>query len=143
MNLKKFIADQPLIFNLLKLGGTKSPQPLFLLVHLTLACNLCCPDCYQSLDNFYKPFKKQFIKLEDFKNLLVQARQFWFQPRIHFFGGEPLLHPNFAILLKLTDQTGFQSSITTNGILLKKYLSQIICPLRASACFCFTQFRPP
>lgn len=124
MNFKKIIARPPAIFNLLRFGDYAF-QPFFLLIHLTLACNQRCPDCYQLIDNFYQPLQKQFISVENFKKILAEARRFWFRPRIHFFGGEPLLHPDFAALLRLTNRAGFESSITTNGILLKKYLSEI------------------
>lgn len=126
INLKKFIYNKSKMLNLFQIIGGYSLQPFFLLVHLTLACNLRCDNCYQLNDEFYSPLKNFNIKPDDFEKILKEARVFLIKPQIHFFGGEPLLNPHFLGLLNLADQYGFKSSITTNGILLNKYAENIL-----------------
>lgn len=126
INLKKFISSKPKILNLFQTFGDYALQPFFLLIHLTLACNRHCADCYQLNDVFYSSLKHFNIKLNDFEKILKEAKTFLIKPQIHFFGGEPLLNPYFTELLALADKYGFKSSLTTNGILLDKYIKNIL-----------------
>ncbi len=126
MNIKKSIHKNPKLLNLARIFGEKAIQPLFLLIHLTLNCNCHCHACYQKDDNFYLS-KNGIIRLNDFEKILKDAKKsFFIKPLIHFFGGEPLLNPYFVEILKLSDSYGFKSSITTNGILLDKYIDDIL-----------------
>ena len=49
------------------------------------------------------------------------SQSFNFKPRIHFFGGEPLVNREFPAILQHFSAAGYKSSITTNGYLLKEY----------------------
>jgi len=125
MNIKKIINKNPELLNLSKIFGEYAIQPFFLLIHLTLDCNCRCSFCYQKNDNFYSS-RKGLIMPEDFEKILRDAKKsFFIKPLIHFFGGEPLLNPYFEEILKISDNYGFKSSITTNGILLGKYIKSI------------------
>jgi len=126
INLKKFIYNKSKMLNLFQIFGGYALQPFFLLIHLTLACNLRCDNCYQLNDEFYSSLKNFNIKPDDFEKILKETKVFLIKPRIHFFGGEPLLNPYFVELLNLADKYGFKSSITTNGILLNKYIKNIL-----------------
>lgn len=126
INFKKFIYNKSKILNLFQTFGGYALQPFFLLIHLTLACNRHCVNCYQLNDEFYSSLKHFNIKPDDFEGILKEAKLFLIKPRIHFFGGEPLLNPYFVELLNLADQYGFKSSLTTNGILLEKYIKNIL-----------------
>jgi MoaA/NifB/PqqE/SkfB family radical SAM enzyme len=124
-NLKKIIAKKPKILNLLQLGRGWAPFPFFYLVHLTLACNAHCKFCYQK-EGIWNNFPKDFFKISDFEKILKQAKTFIFKrPLIYFFGGEPLLHPQFGSFLSLTQKYHYPCALTTNGILLVKYSDQI------------------
>lgn len=124
-NLKKIIARKPKILGLAQLGRARAFFPLFYLVHLTLACNARCRFCYQKT-GIWDNSKNEFLKLDDFKEILNQAKSFIFKrPLIYFFGGEPLLHYQFTEFLELADKYHFPCALTTNGILLGKYRNQI------------------
>ena len=125
LNLKRIIAKKPRILNLFQLGRGWAPFPLFYLVHLTLACNANCEFCYQKRGE-WSGFSKDFLAVGDFEEILKQAKMFIFKrPLIYFFGGEPLLHPQFVDFLELVEKFRYPSSLTTNGILLGKYLKPI------------------
>lgn len=126
MNIKKFIKQNPKVANVIQFWGTRPPQPFFLLVHLTLKCNCQCNTCYQKQDPFYF-LKGGMIKPEDFEKILKDIKKsFLIKPKIHFFGGEPLVNPHFSMLLRLAQEYKIKTSITTNGILLDTYLDDIL-----------------
>ncbi len=125
VNLKKIINKNPWFLNLAKLGCDFLSEPLFLLIHLTLSCNCRCQACYQRYDNFYQNRKSEFIDFEQLEKFLKEARKFFIKPRLHLFGGEPLLHPDFEKILTLMDESGIKSSLTTNGVLLEKFADKI------------------
>ncbi|MBA7492672.1 GTP 3',8-cyclase [subsurface metagenome] len=126
MNIKKFIHQKPKLFNLSQIFGSCAFQSFFLLVHLTLDCNCHCQNCYQKNNPFYTS-RNDFIKLLDFKDILEDIRSsFFIKPNLHFFGGEPLLNPYFGQILSLAQGYKMEMSLTTNGILLDKYLDQIL-----------------
>ena len=126
INLKKIINKNPWFLGSAKLGRGFLPAPLFLLLHLTLDCNCRCESCYQRQDNFYKNSGQEFMDFEQLKKILEEARGSFIKPRIHLFGGEPLLHPEFEKILGSIDELGFKSSLTTNGILLEKFADKIL-----------------
>ena len=126
MNIKKFIHRKPKLFNLLQIFGGYAFQPFFLLIHLTLDCNCHCQYCYQKDNSFYAN-RNNFIKSFDFKNILSDIKNsFLIKPKLHFFGGEPLVSPHFSQLLDLAQDYQMDISMTTNGILLNQYLDQIL-----------------
>lgn len=126
MNIKKFIHRRSRLFNLWQILGGYSFQPIFLLVHLTLDCNCHCQYCYQKDDSFYAN-RNNFIKPFDFKNILSDIKNsFLIKPKLHFFGGEPLVSPYFSQLLDLAQDYQMDVSMTTNGILLNQHLDQIL-----------------
>lgn len=61
------------------------------------------------------------MPLGDFERILKEAGKFFIKPRIHLFGGEPLLHPEFEKIIKSLDAGQFKFSLTTNGILLGRW----------------------
>lgn len=126
MNIKKFIYRKSKIFNLGQIFGGYAWQPFFILIHLTLNCNCRCQYCYQRDEPFYNK-RNDFIKPTDFEDILADIKKsFLIKPKLHFFGGEPLLNPYFSQILDLADDYGMETSITTNGILLEQHLDQIL-----------------
>lgn len=90
-------------------------------ISLTNICNLSCIYCSQSND------EKQNIPISFYKNLIDVLEQLGVE-KIRFTGGEPLLNQNIIELIKYT---GSKSNIkdiciTTNGILLDKYIDILI-----------------
>jgi len=126
MNIKKLIHRKLKLFNLARIFGSYAFQPLFLLVHLTLDCNCRCSYCYQKNDPFYTN-RKGFIESVQLENILADIKKnFLIKPKLHFFGGEPLLNPYFSQLLDLAENYGMATSMTTNGVLLNRHLEQIL-----------------
>lgn len=126
MNLKKVIYKNNKLLNSFRLLGDYSFQPFFLLFHLTLDCNCSCINCYQIADDFYQS-KNGTIMPSDFEKIIKDAKKsFLIKPAIHFFGGEPLLNPHFMEIVKITEKYDFRCSLTTNGILLSRYLDCIL-----------------
>jgi len=124
INLKKFINSKIRLLNLIRLSQLFIRQPIFLLLHLTLDCNCFCPACYQRKNDFYQT-RNRFIDVDDLGRIFKEAKSFFIKPRIHLFGGEPLLHPEFEKILALIDEAGLKSSLTTNGILLERFADKI------------------
>jgi MoaA/NifB/PqqE/SkfB family radical SAM enzyme len=95
------------------------PLPRLIQVSLTSRCNKSCEYCYVER-------RFDFYDFEDMKNLL----SFLDRENVHevtFGGGEPLLVPWFAELLKWGwNNTGLGLGFTTNGTLLtKEFLDSI------------------
>lgn len=95
------------------------PQPVFVLVYITLKCNSNCSWCFQKKDLFYNRDTLQ-MNPNDFRRILASLKKdFLFKPHIHLFGGEPLSHPEFSKFLTISRELGFCPSITTNIDYLK------------------------
>jgi radical SAM protein with 4Fe4S-binding SPASM domain len=82
-------------------------------VEITSICNLACSFCPPT------ERAKQFIEIEQFKNILDQIKPHTKYIYFHV-KGEPLLHPKIDQLLDISHEKGFKVNITTNGTLLKK-----------------------
>lgn len=124
MNLKKIIYHNHLLRGWKYFSPYLRP-PLFLICHLTLRCNGLCADCYQRADAFFSRYQDDMAK-SDFEILAAQANSLWMRPRLHLFGGEPLLHPEFKSILHLASHNHLPLSLTTNGVMLGRYLSDIL-----------------
>lgn len=125
-NLKAVLSSPPFFFKFFQVFGERSLTPLFLLVHLNFSCNCNCKMCFQRNDDYYMS-RNRFLSKNDFLLLLKSAlKSFRLKPLIHFFGGEPLLNPNFNDFLGLLRKEKFTGSLTTNGFLLKEVASEIV-----------------
>ncbi len=92
-------------------------------------CNFRCPYCMPR-ETFHESYR--FLKSSerlDFAELLRLARVFVRAGvrKIRITGGEPLLRPNLADFIgDLTQVTGIEDiALTTNGVLLAKYASEL------------------
>ncbi len=103
-------------------GGVAEPaRPLFskFYLEITSRCNLACPFC--------PPTKRagEHLPLERLERLLARLTGRVGTLYLHV-KGEPLLHPQFAQVLALTETYGFRISITTNGTLLASKKEQLL-----------------
>ena len=78
------------------------------------ACNLKCKHCYIE-KNPYKQ-EKDFIPLDKIKNALLQTRGENISS-IYLTGGEPLLHPDFNIILRMCLKFS-NVTVMSNGVLI-------------------------
>ncbi len=125
-NLKSVLSKKPFLFRASQIFGEYSVTPLFLLVHLTFSCNCNCKICFQRKDKYYLS-RNRFLSEDDFKQIIKSSKEsFFLKPLIHFFGGEPLLNPNFDDFLRILTKEKFISSLTSNGFFLKEKAFNIV-----------------
>lgn len=95
-------------------------------IELSSVCNMRCPMCYTTLDQ-YKSQKKVFMDFALFKRLIdecAQGRAFSVRLSIR---GEPLLHPHFIECVQYAKSKGIKEvSFLTNALLLDKDMSKAI-----------------
>jgi len=82
-------------------------------VHPTLNCNLKCSHCYSSS----APGLKTKLNIDDLHYFLSSAYDRGYNT-IAVSGGEPFLYPELKELLRRSKETGYYTSLTTNGGLL-------------------------
>jgi MoaA/NifB/PqqE/SkfB family radical SAM enzyme len=87
-------------------------------------CNFACPNCIEKElrnENSILSYEKITEIFYDLKKAKCS--------NLNFYGGEPTLHPNFPLILKLADIMGFRSLLVTNGSQLhnENLISAILC----------------
>ncbi len=88
-------------------------------VEITNNCNLQCPFC--SIDKRLK----QVMSLSDFERICEAIKPYTTSIYLHV-KGEPLIHPNFSDILKISEKHGLTVKLTTNGTLLSEKGSIIL-----------------
>lgn len=83
-------------------------------VEISNICNVQCSFC----PVVERP--KDIMSLEEYKKVLNQVVPLTNDICLHLMG-EPLAHPQFRDILKLTSQAEGKVQITTNGLLIKRY----------------------
>ena len=93
-------------------------------IEITNVCNYSCSFCYRSVR------VPEFMSVENFEKLVKKIRPYTDYIYLHILG-EPLLHPQFAEIVKTAADAGLQINITTNGSLLASKTSELLSlPLR-------------
>ncbi|TFG05758.1 MAG: radical SAM protein [Promethearchaeota archaeon] len=90
---------------------------LSLIFEVTNACNLRCPFCYVIRED---RLQEQHIPLDAYERILRTYRPLYLQ----MTGGEATVHPQFIELLKIASKYVLELQVSTNGILLEKYINQ-------------------
>lgn len=88
-----------------------------LLFELTDACNLSCKHCGSSCEK-----DGTYLDIEDVEGVVDELAEAYNPAamRISFTGGEPMLHPDFFEIAEYITSKGFQTGMTTNGMLITK-----------------------
>jgi len=86
-------------------------------LYVTGKCNFSCPYC------FGEDVKKQGIDAEVYSRVLRFAE--YCGTSIGFTGGEPLLHPDFRVLVEKANKLNIPLILRTNGMLLGEYMDLI------------------
>ena len=81
------------------------------------SCNLRCPNCLYILDNPNK-FYNSHISSEKFEELLEKYNKDMKAETMFLTGGEPLIHPEFDKLVKISRKYKMSPKVATNGILI-------------------------
>ncbi len=81
-------------------------------VHLdpVAACNFNCPKC---IEKNVRP-RNMFLSMSTCAGILCDLRENGCQ-NLDFYGGEPTLHPDFAQIVRLSSNLGFDMLLVTNG----------------------------
>lgn len=94
-------------------------------VMITDTCNLRCPTCLFLLENPDR-FFPNMISPDKFQQLLAKYNKERKAEIIFLDGGEPLLHPDFDLLVDLCRKHGLSPKTSTNGILVEKNISSLL-----------------
>jgi len=85
-------------------------MPVFIGVELTNHCNLNCPECFTGSGQMTRP--KGFMSPKLFDRILDETGQYLYNVNL-FFQGEPMMHPDFFVLLGKT--ANYHTIVSTNG----------------------------
>lgn len=111
----------------------------FIVFEITNRCQLACEYCtYGNIYESSEEFRDIELSVKKAKNLIKYLydngcggwqKNPYNKLTIGFYGGEPLLHPEFITsIIEFNKSLGIipQYSITTNGVLLKKHLELLV-----------------
>lgn len=107
-----------------------SGMPACLELNLTRRCNLRCVMCRQQRQpgkehlelDWYDPARE--LPLAAWVDLLEQVQSF--RPRLFVTGGEPLLYPKVAELLREAKRRKFFVQLQTNGTMLDRMAEEVV-----------------
>lgn len=88
-------------------------------IEITNVCNMDCSFCPKTNR------LKEFMNEEKFVHILDQIQGYTEHIYFHIMG-EPLIHPDLARFLDLSDEKGFKVNLTTNGTLIDKLADMLI-----------------
>ena len=101
-------------------------------IRLLEKCNLNCVSCYARDHD-----RNQMLSFSEFRDILETIKQVQKPDHkmsvIYLSGGEPLLHPQFLDILKYSFTKFDRISILTNGLLVKKYINDLM-PYQEKLC---------
>lgn len=93
-------------------------------VHPSLACNLTCGHCYSSSG----PGARQGVPVDVLTHHVRAAARLGYRV-LAVSGGEPLMYPGLADVLRVARDSGMTTAVTTNGTLLRSRRFQEIMDL--------------
>lgn len=97
----------------------KLSSPVEITIFLNNYCNLKCSYCsFFGEAGIWKNEEKNNLNINDIKNIFNSFSKR--NLKILYTGGEPLLHPQIADILKEGRKNNFYQSVFTNGTLLQK-----------------------
>ncbi|MBI3178182.1 MAG: radical SAM protein, partial [Deltaproteobacteria bacterium] len=96
-------------------------HPIYLVHALTARCNARCGFCAWNPD-FYDP--REQLSTPAIEELYTSAKRAGFIG-LSIWGGEPLVHPDFARIARHAHELGLITNMVTNGFLLRKKLDAV------------------
>ena len=89
------------------------------------SCNLRCPNCFYLLENPDKFFNSH-LSAEKFEEILKKYNKEKKADVMFLTGGEPLIHPEFAELVKISKKYNMITKTSSNGILIMNNPSSLL-----------------
>ncbi|MCK5346104.1 MAG: radical SAM protein, partial [Candidatus Heimdallarchaeota archaeon] len=84
--------------------------PLNVTIQITNKCNLNCVHCHRDVKNTHS------LSFSQFNKIIEQLRQLNVF-NVNISGGEPLLHPELARMIKTINDTGIRATVSSNAVL--------------------------
>jgi MoaA/NifB/PqqE/SkfB family radical SAM enzyme len=89
------------------------------------SCNLRCPNCFYLLENPNK-FFNSYLSAEKFEGILKKYNKEMKADIMFLTGGEPLIHPEFGELVKISKKYKMITKAASNGILIMNNPSSLL-----------------
>jgi MoaA/NifB/PqqE/SkfB family radical SAM enzyme len=96
--------------------------PIYMEMSPIGACNHRCVFC--GLD--FMGYQNRKLELPMLKKLMPELGRLGLKSIMHGGEGEPLLHKDFPEIIELTSSSGIDPALTSNGVLLKKDIADVI-----------------
>lgn len=96
------------------------PRPRQLTIAITAFCNFRCEGCRYGRDFMLG----ERISAEKMSEILEDAREAGISA-IRLYGGEPLTHPEIARIVAQSIRSGFDTYLTSNGLLLGRKIDEL------------------
>ena len=119
--IKKFLRLAQIYYAYKKGLSALRYKPIRLWIEPTNKCNLKCKMCPHGQKEIH--FEKGFMDMDIFKKIIREVAQFGSDVNL-FMGGESLLHPELAEMIKYMRQKDIPSRLYTNGTLITPEISE-------------------
>jgi len=106
-----------------------SKFPTHIDLELSNACNLNCPMCYTTTDEFKKKITKGLMSIDLFKKIIDECSKYPSHYSIRLsWRGEPFLHPEIFEMIKYAKDNGVKevSTLTHGGFLNPEKFEQLV-----------------
>jgi len=100
-----------------KLNRGEFVAPISCEIDPSNACNLNCDFC---MFGEWRKEHHEHLELETYVSLIGELQRMGSKSITFTGGGEPLMNPNFNLMVSLAKSLGFQIGLVTNGLLLNK-----------------------
>lgn len=90
-----------------------------LYIEISNICNLQCSFCPEVVRD------KKILSVADFRRFAEQAKPLTKQICLHLMG-EPLAHPDFAVIMDICEELSLKIFLTTNGTLIRKHQERLL-----------------
>lgn len=109
----------------LRANEPQGATPTSAYIEATSRCNLECPMCARQLAG--KDWHDRDMTVTEF-DVALDALGPWCEHVMPFAGGEPLLHPDIALMVAECTRRGLRTELATNATVLSKRISRdLIC----------------
>ncbi len=98
-------------------------KPIAFAIEPTSICNLRCPECPTGVNLLKRP--RGMMEITQYKEAIHQLSPYLMYLNL-YIQGEPMMHPQFSLMVKEANKYGFYTSTSTNGHFLTPELAKQI-----------------